>query len=363
MARVVIILGAGASAEAGAPMMDSFLERIEDLRREPPQELNKADFELVSQAIGQLRSVHAKASFNPNNLESVFSIIEMGAMVGRLGPLPPQDIERLPGAMRRVLAQVIEHSALYPKVEGMAQPHESYRSFVRAAIKGEDPYDEYRKDVAIVTFNYDVCLDFALFKAGVPINYGLTSEVTSGLKLLKLHGSLNWIHCQHCNAVQPWVLKVAAAQLRAGFLVLDRPSTPGSASLFRMCLETNATLFSCCNYGDGKTPFIVPPTWQKMSYAPFLKPVWRAAATELQDAEVIIVCGYSLPVTDSFFKDLYALGVMSPVRIRRFVVVDPSREAADRFRSLLGPEIPGTRFVHHSSTFHDLHVMLQGFLR
>lgn len=46
---------------------------------------------------------------------------------------------------------------------------------------------------------------------------------------------------------------------------------------------------------------------------------------------------YSLPSTDSFFRQLYALGTVGPIPLKRFWVfdIDPTREEV--FRKLLGP--------------------------
>jgi len=69
-----------------------------------------------------------------------------------------------------------------------------------------------------------------------------------------------------------------------------------------------------------------------------LRRVWRAAADSLANAENIFVSGYSLPDTDAFFRDLYALGTIGHARLKRFWVFDPSNtgEVEARFRKLLG---------------------------
>jgi hypothetical protein len=66
--------------------------------------------------------------------------------------------------------------------------------------------------------------------------------------------------------------------------------------------------------------------------------VWRSAAKELAEAEDILVIGFSLPSTDSFFNHLYALGTEGASIIRRFWVFNPDATGAveNRFRGMLG---------------------------
>jgi len=46
-----------------------------------------------------------------------------------------------------------------------------------------------------------------------------------------------------------------------------------------------------------------------------------------------------MPPTDSFFRDLFALGVTGRTRLRRFVVVNPDTGLESRFKELLGPTV------------------------
>ena len=82
--------------------------------------------------------------------------------------------------------------------------------------------------------------------------------------------------------------------------------------------------------------------------------MWRAAAAEFATAKRIVVSGFSLPQTDSFFRYLYALGTISDERIRAFRVYDPdpSGDVEKRFRALLGDEVLA-RFVFLRHTFQE----------
>jgi hypothetical protein len=76
------------------------------------------------------------------------------------------------------------------------------------------------------------------------------------------------------------------------------------------------------------------------------------SAKELESAKEIIVIGYSLPETDFFFRNLYALGTVGETFIRRFAVFNPdaSGQVKGRFQSLVGPGARD-RFEYHATKF------------
>jgi hypothetical protein len=96
-----------------------------------------------------------------------------------------------------------------------------------------------------------------------------------------------------------------------------------------------------CGHNLNPEPVIVPPTWNKTEYHGALGQVWAQAGRELSEAENIIVIGYSHPVSDSFFKYLFALGSVGDATIKRLWVFDPaeSDEVEKRFRELIGTGI------------------------
>src|SRR6185437_16262326 len=76
---------------------------------------------------------------------------------------------------------------------------------------------------------------------------------------------------------------------------------------------------------------LVPPSWNKTQYWEQLGEVWSAAARELSTAQEITLIGYSLPDSDSFFRDLLALGLEGPTRLRAFNIVNPDATVGPKF--------------------------------
>ena len=92
--------------------------------------------------------------------------------------------------------------------------------------------------------------------------------------------------------------------------------------------------------------------------------MWSRASHELSEAENIIVIGYSLPETDSFFRYLYALGSESNARVRNFILVNPDSSGSvhSRFKNLIGRGIEN-RFKHIKMDFNDSILEIENVLK
>jgi hypothetical protein len=87
MSKTVFILGAGASFEAGAPLMKDFLDKSEQLRDLGRIPDSQREFDLVFKALAALNHAHSKAVLNVRNIEEVFAAFEMAKLIKRLDPL------------------------------------------------------------------------------------------------------------------------------------------------------------------------------------------------------------------------------------------------------------------------------------
>jgi hypothetical protein len=135
----------------------------------------------------------------------------------------------------------------------------------------------------VLTFNYDLLLETSLARLGIPFSYGLGNEGVEyhesancapgdqpgTLKILKLHGSLNW----------------SAANERLRVL--------GSFDDVVALRETAQ---------------VVPPTWDK-SVSTSMRHVWGQAVEALRQATRVIVIGFSFRAVDAHFKYLLAAGL------------------------------------------------------
>lgn len=327
MSKYVFILGAGASRHAGAPLMHDFLDRAKDFYASSPQSRYSEDIERVFGAMSQLQVVHSKSEFDNVNLESVFSAFEMATLLD----VSPGSQELLV-SMKRLISWTLCEAIGLSIHEFRPAPSPAYRAFAEMISALNQTGNG--SVCSIITFNYDAALDFALWHLDrMSPDYRL-DKTGHGVPLFKLHGSINWGRCPNCSKIV--IANVAPPETRA-----DR--------LYRWKMFEDAGV-SCCNQQLSDGCVIVPPTWDKSEYRSSLVNVWRGAAAELATASTIVVCGYSLPESDAFFRYLYGLGTVGQTLLERFWVFDPAETVGERFRALLGPGARA-RFEYRPYTF------------
>jgi hypothetical protein len=151
---------------------------------------------------------------------------------------------------------------------------------------------------------------------------------------LKLHGSLNWGVEYESREIVPWYLQRFLSQSKRA-VTFDKDSS-------QVRINAGQNINELINHTGklrqiDRLPFIVPPSWNKADSHNRISRVWARAAQELSEAESIYVIGYSLPETDSFFRQLYALGTVGDTLLKRFWVYNPDDSREKIFSNMLGP--------------------------
>lgn len=324
--KTVFILGAGASRPAGGPLMADFLDRADAILQERSDLPGKVEFKRVFDALTRMRSLYAKAYIDLDNIEELLGLVEMGQLVGRVGSATGDEVKALRTALIILIVQTIEYSIRFPAdASGVHAP----KPFDRLAqLVGERGRIVNSRDTySFVTFNYDVVLEQSLLSRGVGVSYGLDSQQPNHfVPVLKLHGSVHWGVCSVCQAIVPIDLGGVSHDLWSDtkFVYFD--------------VSKMLPLRQHCKTALPALPLIVPPSWNKGRAQQDLARVWAKAAEELAQADNIVVIGYSLPETDSFFRYLFALAMDSGTRLQRLWVFNPDDDGAveRRFRAFVG---------------------------
>jgi hypothetical protein len=275
----------------------------------------------------------------------------MASLIGRLGDLDTESVRNLPVAMRRLITLTIEKSMKLPVSGGYqnrkAMPPNPYGQFVKAIL----PLIQSRQ-VSLLTFNYDLALDYALYFSRVAFDYGLrdSSSNPSELDFLKLHGSLNWGRCSHqsCKKIDVWTLTDYFKQFSWNDLIDVENVSLNLAT--RLVTRTH-----CHPETLEMDPVLIPPTWNKGGFHRELSGLWGKAAAHLAEAENIYVIGYSFPPSDQFFKYFFAVGSVGDGWIEKIRVVDPdpTGEVSERFKLLFGP-LASSKFALKKVKFEDV---------
>lgn len=349
LSNVVFILGAGASRQCGAPLMFDFLDVASDLLRSNAVQEKRAEFERVFLAIGALQAVHSKAQLDLNNIESIFTVLELGKIIQKIPGLQPQEIPDVISALKELIVKTLEVTMVFPTDGthiGVPKPYEAFGQLLTHLYEDAFP----TQSASVISFNYDIAADMALHRAGLGPDYIIDQPPRGGVlvPLLKLHGSLNW-------ATEKSSRKILPLHLSSYFQYYGKNGL-GKHTGTRLPIGSQLLgyFLSYAKTDVEAEPVIVPPSWNKADYHNALSDVWAAAATHFSEAEQIFIIGYSLPETDSFFRHLYALGSVGTTPLRRIAVFNPDKTGAtdSRFRGLLGPGA-AARYEYHESTFSD----------
>ena len=194
----------------------------------------------------------------------------------------------------------------------------------------------------ILSFNYDCVIDTALRDSAGnrwdPDKSGYGFEISSGanqwkkhssgrpvgtsIRLLKMHGSMNWA-------------KTTTGTIR---------------------------LVSGLNSVTSLSDSIIPPTWFKnLATFPYAD-VWKAARREVRSSRILVVVGYSVPQTDLFSKSLFKVEAGSKEKREKLdllVLVNPDSDARHRFLSIIREGLETHTRILEYRNLEELHHVLE----
>lgn len=174
------------------------------------------------------------------------------------------------------------------------------------------------QNTAIITFNYDLILEKYLYnqKLWFPHDgYGFAIDnipqikpefnLPSRIKILKLHGSLNWTVNSLLN--DKFELQWVDDFQKSFFpnYLIEEPKNP------------------FIYQGKHPSSAWILPSWIKQFEYPELLYIWRLASKALREADEIYVIGYSLPKEDTAIASLF--GTIE-YKCSKFLIIDPYAE-------------------------------------
>jgi NAD-dependent SIR2 family protein deacetylase len=277
MPSTVLFLGAGASKEAGAPM-------VGDL----PKEIERAgtNGEIPVDVYQRFRRLCDEAGRDfCQDIEKLLQWADGHA----------EDPE---GKLQIVSEAITETLALRPLNIRSGMPHVTDLPYKRLVEK----LRVHGREIAMVTLNYDVFADVAIYNAGWKPYYCLNrarGAAGDEVPIAKLHGSLNWHGCLRCGRVNasPHIDEFTRIHLagRNGQHVLR----------FKDWGEWSRDARCSCGRRE-QQPLIVPPVENKSRFTDNLAVIWGHAEELLGKAETILVAGYSFRSIDRAVNNLLA---------------------------------------------------------
>jgi SIR2-like protein len=346
----VFILGAGFSKPAGMPLATELLPLLE----------NKLDLDEMRSWIGQLKRTLAWLEGNEQqpeyfklNIEQVFHYAHFDIELNRIGQHlekvgrhdgpdtawnAAHSIEAWLSYLERDLCEVIHDQQLQAdltSIERWAQCISEYDS--------------------IVTFNYDTLTEQALNRSKITWSHGLPLEKPRKIKVLKLHGSIDWVvsdrpqsfsKCDllfdkiNLNRSEEFTGAVEEDRRLWRCQTQDQLRSWIAGQDFRQLHEQGRMLDSVGIAGLG--------SYKQLHQIPGLGCVWQGALQAMHQADHVIVVGFSL----SDFDAMAQMKFSDVVRRRQengcplqVSVIDPGIEKNEQARNRFQRVFREVKFV------------------
>lgn len=345
----VYILGAGFSAYAGMPLISNFLEKLRDLREfsDYPSKSAIAAIDKILKERALLSSVREKVKIDLDNIEELFSLIDAGGTV-----TSNNNLDAKQKAIRKAIAATLIYSENFdgtifcevvPAIqENLVKIIPNLKTHRTGPFPGIEvnPYvlfagiighklDSINSNSSVedivITFNYDLILEKALRTFGINPDYCIRNAkyaasmkpTANTIKLIKLHGSINW---------------ALSDTGKTNIQIVNKPME---------LIED-----------EDKYPVLLPPTWNKGSFINTLSSLWTQAIEAIKKATRVIVIGYSMPTTDLYFKYFISAGLRQNHSLRSFVIINPT-DISSQYRSFFDETYFAKRLIIPKSDYPD----------
>lgn len=357
---IVFVLGAGCSADCGAPTMQGFMRKAREYAREDDCPMRE-DYE----AMFAFRKKCLRVSYVFDrwweNIEDLFTQAHLLELAGGGGD--GTDGKALCRQMARAIWDVYRRPR--PDNSG-SKGYDLFSGYVHAMASRQGPRP------VLVTTNYDLHLEASLLRKHRPTRSGTTDDpperrlmiaydgfpnarlpdgfIARGdvreehcskqhypVEVLKLHGSVNWIKRGD---------DLVCESAMSGRIPFSASSPP----------DRQLPLFECQRAEfarEAPDPLIVPPLLGKADLPEIVGTQWKRAIHAFSHARLIIIIGYSFPETDTFMTRLMAEGIRGNDDLERFVIINSntSEAWADHVRSMFAPSWRQYSVDWESSTF------------
>lgn len=346
MPRTAFIVGAGFSYPGGIPVQAGLLERVRDLGiMDAPQAVVEQYLQAQATALDFIAAISRSDVVPP--LEDAFTLLDQtiasrGFSLGYTWREATVIRERLQRALLVVL-----HSSCSD-----VQQREFYRdaaTYFLARATGS-----HSERASVLSLNWDSVLEDAVFsvvrssgaEGSLDIDFGCDTEALAvpsahspsltqaargvgNLELLKLHGSINWLHCPNCQALYSGAgVREWSWDLYFGESPCPRcsPVRPEGDSRSAAHLE----------------PLMITPTFLKVLDSIHIQSTWQRAYHALARVQEVVFLGYSLPLADFHLRTLLRRALSRDIHVT--AVLMPADDCAAGTPSSIRAHFAASRY-------------------
>lgn len=337
LGHTVVVFGAGATKACGGPLTNEILPDLlaERRRLEREQYLELVERFLVEN-FNLPRAGQRREHFPPLPLvlSLVDTAVDRGDSFGR----------GWNAARLRTVREGLEYGIFALLEYRLRRIRPYYRDFLHAL------YSAAPGDVTLLSLNYDIIADNALpavaerqGRLALPeyccdIATDAYRQADKFGRLIKLHGSLNWLYCPNCHRLDLGVSQGGRRTVKVlNTLYLDNLDE-----------KYGCHGSPCGECGTFVRPVLITPTHLKDYRNPHIARIWYEAARALREAKRVIFVGYSMPDDDVEVVYLFKRGLAN-IDARNITVVEEAGTGAGatlarhpvgrRYRALFGDQI------------------------
>lgn len=295
--KTTIILGAGFSKNAGLPVQSEIPQFI--IKNTIDNEFEVAVSNIIETFIKDV--FNSKDSNTMPEIDDIFTNIDMSTISGHhLG------IDYSPLKLSAVRKYIVY------RVFDILEKKYNYSNQV---IKLLSSLITCGDDVSFIILNWDTVLENCILSLypQIDINYcngaiawGNTreSENEEGIKILKVHGSSNWLYCDNCRTLFYDLYGSIPLIQKVGFEKLDLEMFCETRSLNNNVKSNILNNVKCSICDNRISSHIATFSYRKSFKANTFSNVWNEAEKQLSNSQRWVFIGYSLPEADYEFKHL-----------------------------------------------------------
>jgi len=311
----VYILGAGFSKEIGLPLQDDFLLAAREVFFKNPTIY--AHFENVFRYQDELTKMKKFLNYPLLNLEHLFNLVEMDIFYSNLDA--PRTVKN---DFQKMICDVLIEKTPNPffhdpdgRLNLQQDIFKNYLSFASILIKDYRDHLSLHADT-IISFNYDIIVEAAACIYNWKRYRNNSSGKTGSIKFNTIFGK--------DNILQNPISESFKTNRTNAWFPEDKLFSESEDAVKLIKLHGSINWKTVDN--DIQETFIVPPTWNKSDIR--IRRLWEKAYQELVDAQRIIIIGYSFPETDIYVKSLLALALNKNRQLQNIYFVNPDETVA-----------------------------------
>ncbi len=324
----VFVVGAGASAYLGLPLLNSFRQRANQIQQEgvlPPEE-----------SAAMLAGLDWWNNYLPDaNAEEMFILVDLMNQLahywlegGESDNWQTQESFRymLPVTLLESASAGVDPTPHRRLLESLRTVHQTSKSVTPViCLNWDDVFEQVEPNAN------------AWMVGGRIAEYVDLEPATCAIDLIKIHGSLNWWFCTNCSRLTLLEDRTEVRDAWRRFASSVRPKAFHATISCRRCGEKTAR------------PAMLPPVSAKLTRdaAGFdlFTGVWQQALDAFWGRRRVIVIGYSFPRTDVQFRMLFLEGLAGVLGIEEVLVVThPANEHSQEFRETFRQLIRTAKF-------------------